>query len=391
VEVQAFPVRLPSGVAYWTVLDDDLEVMAGADAYLYQLRFGGDAAESTTESYARALALYFRWCERTGQHWASANRLGSLMYWLKHTPADPDRPVRAGPGARPVRRERRVNFVLTVVREFLRYGVEVGNVSPDVLSKLYRVSDDRHLPPEVRGEHDRLRYWARPRHRLHEPDEPVDNATDEEALGLLRACRSARDRLIILGLARAGLRRGELCGLRREDVHLVVDARHLGCNVQGEHLHVRRRENPNGALAKSRRARAVPVDSLLVLAFDQYAAERDACRAARDCDFVLVNLFREPVGRPMRPGRLNELLAELSRRANLERVIHPHQLRHSFATSVVEAGGTVDELQMLLGHASITSSQVYLHPSQERLRAAVERVGVLRPPNMGPSSESDPR
>jgi site-specific recombinase XerD len=380
VEVQAFPVRLPSGATYWTVLDDDLELMAEADAYLLQLRFGGDAAESTTESYARALALYFRWCERTGQRWASADRLGSFMTWLKHTPADPDRPVRAGPGARPVRRERRVNFVLTVVREFLRHGVEVGTVPPQVLSKLYRISDDRHLPPEVRGEGGEPRYWARPRHRLHEPNQPVDNATDQEVLTLLRACRSARDRLIIICLARTGLRRGELCGLRREDVHLVVDARHLGCTVEGEHLHVRRRENPNGALAKSRRARVIPVDSLLVLAFDHYEVERDACRPARACDFVLVNLFREPIGAPMRPGALNELLADLSRRAGLERQVHPHMLRHSFGTSLMEAGGTLDETQVLLGHGAITSTQVYLHPSQRRLRAAVERVGVLRPP-----------
>jgi integrase/recombinase XerD len=377
--VQAFPVRLPSGATYWTVVDDDLAVVPEPDAYLRHLRFGADAAESTTESYARALALYLGWCARTGQDWASAERLGSFMTWLQHSPSKPDQTVVAGPGIRPVRRERRVNFVLTVVRGFLRHGVDTGTLAPEALSRLYTLSDDRHLPPELRGEGRELRYWAKARHHLDEPEEPVDNATDEEVLALLRACRSARDRLIILCLARAGLRRGELCGLRREDVHLFVDARHLGCKVEGEHLHVRRRENPNGALAKSRRARAVPVDSLVVLAFDRYAPERDACRPARGCDFVLVNLFREPLGAPMRPGRLNELLAELSRRAGLERIIHPHQLRHGFATNVLAAGGTLDEAQLLLGHASIVSTQVYMHPSQERLRTAVERVGVLRP------------
>jgi integrase/recombinase XerD len=378
--VQAFPVRLRSGAVYWTVLDDALAVVAEADAYLHQLRFGRDAAESTTKSYAGALALYLGWCARTGQPWASAERLGWFMTWLQHTPAGPARPVVAGPGVRPVRRERRVNFVLTVVREFLRYGVEVGSAPPQVLSRLYRVSDDRHLPAEVRGESSELRYLAKPRHRLREPDAPVTNATDEEVLALLGACRSARDRLIIVCLARAGLRRGELCGLRREDVHLVVDARHLGCTVEREHLHVRRRENPNGALAKSRRVRVVPVDALVVLAFDHYAVERDACRPAWACDFVLVNLFREPVGAPMRPGALNELLAGLSRRAGLERQVHPHMLRHSFGTSLMAAGGTLDETQVLLGHGAITSTQAYLHPSQERLRAAVERIGVLRPP-----------
>ena len=56
--------------------------------------------------------------------------------------------------------------------------------------------------------------------------------------------------------------------------------------------------------------------------------ERGACPQARRCDFLLVNLFREPLGAPMRPKALNELLADLSRRAGLASAIHPHQLRH---------------------------------------------------------------
>jgi integrase/recombinase XerD len=96
--------------------------------------------------------------------------------------------------------------------------------------------------------------------------------------------------------------------------------------------------------------------------------ERGACPQGRRCDFLLVNLFREPLGAPIRPKALNELLAGLSRRAGLPRVIHPHQLRHSMATNVAAAGGTLDEIRELLGHAAITSSQVYLHPSPDRLR-----------------------
>jgi len=123
-----------------------------------------------------------------------------------------------------------------------------------------------------------LRYYAKARHRLGEPVQPVDRATDAEVLGLLRACRSARDRLIVLLMARAGLRRGEVVGLRRGDLHFVVDATGLGCPVQGAHLHVVRRDNINGAWAKSRRSRMVPVDSLVVQANDDYVAERHRCR-----------------------------------------------------------------------------------------------------------------
>lgn len=94
----------------------------------------------------------------------------------------------------------------------------------------------------------------RARHRLPEPERPVERASDTEIVALLRACRSARDRLIVLLMACAGLRRGELCGLRRSGVHLLADSRALGCQVARAHLHVQRRgDNPNGAWSKSRR------------------------------------------------------------------------------------------------------------------------------------------
>jgi len=375
VGVRAFPIRLPSGKTYWTVLDDHLQPVSAADEFLQHTRLGRDRAETTTKSYAEALALYLAWCQQTGRDWKAADRLGSFITWLRHTPTRPRRRrAQPRPGIQVVRGERRVNFVLTVVREFLKHEVTIGAVPAEVLTRLYQIADARDLPPEVRGEDSSLRYYAKVRHRLDEPDTPVDNATDEEVIGLLRACHSARDRFIVLALARTGIRRGELTGLRLEDIHFVADASALGCTVPGAHLHVRRRENPNGAWAKSKRPRAVPVDHLVVQAYDQYCLERAACPPAQGCDFVLVNLFRAPLGAPMPPGALNELFVELSRRAKLDRPVHPHMLRHGFGTAVSEAGGSLDELQELMGHASLSSTRIYTHPSYARLRAAVERV-----------------
>ena len=58
--MRAFPVRLPSGARYWTVLDDDLAVVGEADAFLRHVRFGRDQSESTTRAYAGGIALVVR-------------------------------------------------------------------------------------------------------------------------------------------------------------------------------------------------------------------------------------------------------------------------------------------------------------------------------------------
>ena len=103
VAVRAFPVRLPSGARYWTVLDEDLAVVPVADAFLRHVRFGRDGAESTTRSYAYSIALFLRWCDRSGRPWSeAAGQLGSFMTWLRH--AGPQvsgggAAVLAGPGA----------------------------------------------------------------------------------------------------------------------------------------------------------------------------------------------------------------------------------------------------------------------------------------------------
>ena len=382
--MRAFPVRLPSGARYWTVLDEDLAVVAVADSFLRQVRFGRDGAESTTKAYAGSIALFLRWCSRSGRSWpAGVEQLGLFMTWLAHAgpavscagaPAVAGT-VLAGPGTGPVRGARRINAVLTAVRAMVMHAVAAGQVSGHLVSVLYELADDRDLPETARGENAGMSWRMRARHRLHEPERPVDRAADANIVAVLGACCSARDRLVVLLMARAGLRRAEVLGLRRSDVHLLADSRVLGCEVARAHLHVVRREdNPNGAVAKSRRQRAVPLDFVTLQAFDTYEFERMRVPQAARSDFVLVNLFRGPLGAPMRLDAVNDLVAAAARRAGLQHAPTPHQMRHAFASNVLDAGGAIDEAQELLGHASISSTQVYAHPDPARLRAAVDAV-----------------
>jgi integrase/recombinase XerD len=377
--MRAFPVSLPSGQRYWTVLDEDLQVVGIVDGYLRHQRFGRDGAESTTKAYAHAIALFLRWCARTGRSWqAGVEQFALFMTWLAHAgPAagGASGVVVAGPGAAAVRCPSRINGVLTAVRGMVVHAVATGDGPAGLVAMLYEVADDRDLPAEARGEDGGMAWRMRVRHRLREPETTVDRASDEQIVALLRACRSARDRLAVLLMARAGLRRGELCGLRRSDVHLLVDSRRLGCEVARAHLHVVRREdNPNGAWAKSRRQRVVPLDFLVVQAFDTYEFERMRAPGATGSDFVIVNLFRSPIGAPMRPDAIGELMSAASRRAGLDTPVCPHQLRHAYGSNVADAGAGIDVVADLLGHASVSSSQIYVHPDSFRLRAAVDAV-----------------
>lgn len=374
-------VRLPSGQRYWTVLDEELQVVDVADAFLRHQRFGRDGAESTTKAYAHAIALFLRWCSATGRNWqVGAERFGLFMTWLAHAGPEASSAeaagseVLAGPGVAPTRSPSRINGVLTAVRGMVVHAVAQGQGPAGLVSVLYEVADDRDLPEAARGEDGSMAWRMRVRHRLREPETMVDRASDEEIVAVLRASRSARDRLAVLLMARAGLRRGELCGLRRSDVHLLVDSRMLGCEVPRAHLHVVRRDNPNGAWAKSRRQRVVPLDFLVVQAFDTYELERMRVREAASSDFVLVNLFRGRVGAPMRPDAVGPMLAAASRRAGLNTPIRPHQLRHAFGSNLADAGTGIDVVAELLGHAAVSSSQVYVHPDPGRLRAAVDAV-----------------
>jgi site-specific recombinase XerD len=386
--LRRFKVLLPSGERYWTVVDDEFQVVGCVDGYLRHLRLGRDCAEGTTAAYASSITLFLRWCSATGRDWREAGAvLGSFILWLRYSVGDSSQ-VFAGPGARVVRKERRINAVLAAVRGLLVFAVDSGVAPVWVLAQVYEVGDTRDLPAELRGEGVAVLPRMKARHRVHEPEPDVDRASDEEAVALLAACRLARDRLIVLLMARAGLRRSEVAGLRRADLHLVVDATMLGCPVAGAHLHVVRRSNLNGAWAKSRDVRTVPLDSLVVQAYDQWWSERQRRPLTVDTDFALVNIDRGRTGGAMTPGAFNDLLERLSRRAELARPVTPHMLRHAFASNVLDAGGAIDEVQALLGHKSVRSTQVYVHPDFARQRSAIERVPSPRDLAAGPGARS---
>ncbi|MGH3756079.1 MAG: tyrosine-type recombinase/integrase [Pseudonocardiaceae bacterium] len=371
--MRAQRVELTAALAYWTVVDDEWRPVPVADAYLRHLRLGADRAEGTTRVYASDLALFLAWCCSSGRSLAEAARsLSSFVAMLRTTPVE-----RAGAGRGQPRSPGRINHVLAAVRELYKHAVANRGLDACVLSFLYEVGDDRYLPAELRPEGSGLRYVAKPRHvqRARRRVTP-ESVRSGEIEALLRAAASWRDRFILVLLWFCGLRIGEALGLRRCDLHFVVSSAVLGCAVPGPHVHVIGRDNPNRARAKSG-DRHVPVRAEVLSCYDRYLGERAACPAAEACDFVLVNLFHEPRGRPMSDHTVRQWLAALSKRAGLDRAVRPHMFRHAAARELLSRGVGLDVVAELLGHASIRSTEAYLHPNDDALRAAVERLGPL--------------
>lgn len=323
----AFRVELPDGRGYWTVIDNAYEKVALADQFLFDLRFGRDRAESTTRVYAGDLASFLGWCTSTGLTLEEGAR--HLSRFVLHLRSASTGRAGAGQGRPPG--AARVNHILTVVRELYKHAVGAGALDASVLASLYGIADDRFYPAELRAEGGGLAYRARPRHRLRVPRRTeVDAATQDEWEALLVAATSWRDRFLLVVLWFSGLRIGEALGLRREDLHFLRTSTALRCSVPGPHLHVVRREdNPNRASAKSRDERSVPVVASVLAYYDRYVEERLAVPAADACDFVFVNLFSSPLGTPMTTSAVRQNFRSLSRRAGLNRAVHPHMLRHS--------------------------------------------------------------
>jgi site-specific recombinase XerD len=207
--------------------------------------------------------------------------------------------------------------------------------------------------------------------RRRHVQQPPETLTGGQVGALVDACSNCRDRLIVEALYATGLRVAELCGLHLADLHLVPSATHLGCRVAGAHLHVVRREdNENAALAKSIWPRVLPVTRELVVCHDAYRFERDVVEAAAQSDYLLVNLWREPLGHAMSTDAVERLFVRLSAKAGFR--ARPHMLRHSFASEVALATKDPALVKELLGHASVSSTDVYLHARWDDMRAAVD-------------------
>ena len=159
-----------------------------------------------------------------------------------------------------------------------------------------------------------------------------------------------RDRAMLEVLYATGLRVSELVGLRRADIN-----RDIGCL---------------SAMGKGSKQRLVPLGEVAMTALEEYLADgRALLKPQPGCQ----HLFLNRRGNGLSRQGFWKILRRAGLRSGISCTIYPHMLRHSFATHLLENGADLRAVQVMLGHADISTTQIYTHVIRERLKQVHQR------------------
>jgi integrase/recombinase XerC len=212
---------------------------------------------------------------------------------------------------------------LSAVRSLYRYLVREEKVSSNPLEKASSPKLDRRLPSFL---------------------------TVEETVRLLEAPdlstpQGIRDRALLELLYAAGLRVSELENLNLEQL-----------NMETSEIRV---------WGKGSKERVVLIGAPAASALNNYLTRsRPALLAKRKIDAVFLNKY----GGRLPARRIQKILDRYAQKASIEKKVHPHILRHTFATHLLDGGADLRVVQELLGHAQLATTQVYTHVSQSQAR-----------------------
>ncbi len=166
--------------------------------------------------------------------------------------------------------------------------------------------------------------------------------------------RALRDRAMLELLYGSGLRASEVCGLRVDDLH-------LGLGVV----------RPRG---KGSKERLSPLGKPGVAALTHYLEQgRAALLKGRPSPFVFIGNR----GRALSRMGLFKIVRRYATKAGIARAISPHVLRHAFATHLLQGGADLRDVQEMLGHADVSTTEIYTHVDRDALRATVDRAHPL--------------
>ena len=289
--------------------------------FLQHLRHERGQAEHTQRTYAALLKKFLAWAtEQQLKDWKSVE-LRHLMAFLQH--------------------ERERGLANQPEESARRLSSESVYLEIAALRAFYRFAEnEKHLPSNIADNLSMPRRWKRLPKNLsnREIEQLLAAETPETPQNLC-------DRAVLELAYAAGLRLAELRNLRLEQLHLEAGF----INVIG----------------KGNKERVAPVGREAITAMRRYL---EAGRPKLVNKKSPANVFLTKRGTPFAAVTLWLRIKERVRRAGLDRNVTPHMLRHSFATHLLEHGADLRVIQELLGHASISTTEVYTHVTSNRLR-----------------------
>ena len=314
-----------------------MDFAAAVRLFLDRTRHARSGSPQTQRAYAADLAAFGRWLALGGLDWVALRRADAARYAAHLAAAGAPRTVR-----------RRASCV----RSFYRYLVqlEVAPRNPfdtldlpavDPFSETHKVLS----APELDAALGALRAAVRDAARAYAA------RRDRPRFEALFA--AARRRAMFVVAVAAGLRRAELVGLRRAS---------LAADGTGFALHV---------VGKGGRSRTVPLHGDAYPALCDYLTLRRAVPAASDA------LFLTAAGHPVTVRQAYHLCAWVARRVETGHALHPHVLRRTLATRLLEATHDLRAVQEQLGHRSVSTTQIYTHVDRAALRRVVEAAPLV--------------
>jgi integrase/recombinase XerC len=219
-----------------------------------------------------------------------------------------------------------IRLRFAALRSFFNYLVEQQHLSSNVLKQVSLPKLEKSLPHFL---------------TLPQVTELLETPTKNKKTKQAPAWMGARDTAILELFYSSGLRLSELVGLDLDDLDVI--------------------EETVRVLGKGSRERIVPVGRLALEAIARY---RQLAKISSGPLFLNKSRHR------LSPTAIWQMLKKYLRDAGLPATLSPHALRHSFATHLLDRGADLRSVQSLLGHASLTTTQIYTHVTTERLKQA---------------------
>lgn len=124
-------------------------------------------------------------------------------------------------------------------------------------------------------------------------------------------------------------------------------------------------------IGKGNKQRFVPINSFMIKLIDTYKDHiRSSLKIQKDFEDTL---FLNRRGRQISRNMVFMILKDLTEKAGIHKTVSPHTLRHSFATHLLENGADLRAIQQMLGHESITTTEIYMHLDKSHLKQVVEK------------------